>query len=443
MNKQTILVIGEVFVDTHLDIVNEENTPLVRIGGIFHSARAFAAIEADYALAYYAPEYLNDDVNNWSVFLKSKGCYKLGNIDKSPNVMLIKESTESGFQGYVNILKDQTQYREYENLETVVEKVKPTDILIFPGRYNVSSVMSCLNKYSGRVHIDINYDSEKVLKNIDRKIETIIASTSSELFTDVCNGDFSQLNNFFKSYNVEQIILKENRGGSMCYIPKTSEKFEAPAYCVNTVHSVGVGDVFDAIYITNTGNKDISYKMKYSSICAAKYAETFDFNEFKENVSNIAENDYKNNYCSVRIPWEDRKKMNIYLAAPDFPDVDTSLLDILHNSLKYHNFSPRRPIAENGLVTKELSNDEKSNLYCKDVKLMDKCDLLIATLLFNDPGTLVELGMFKQSGKPTILYDPYYICQNMFVQNTPNYLCHQLSDVIDKVYICLGGNINE
>ena len=66
---------------------------------------------------------------------------------------------------------------------------------------------------------------------------------------------------------------------------------------------------------------------------------------------------------------------------------------------------------------------------------MNESDLLIAILLYNDPGTLVELGMFKQTGKPTILFDPFNCCENMFVLHTPDYLCKNIADVIDAVYL--------
>ena len=98
MPEQVVLIIGEVFIDTHLDII-DVNGPLVRLGGIFHSARAFASLNLNYALAYYAPAYLDPDINEWSLYLNTKGCYKLGNINGAPNVMLINESKEAGERG--------------------------------------------------------------------------------------------------------------------------------------------------------------------------------------------------------------------------------------------------------------------------------------------------------------------------------------------------------
>lgn len=43
------------------------------------------------------------------------------------------------------------------------------------------------------------------------------------------------------------------------------------------------------------------------------------------------------------IPQKHKQK-NIYIAAPDFPYVNTTLLDQLKESLEYHNFNPRLPM---------------------------------------------------------------------------------------------------
>ena len=155
MPKQTVLVIGEVFIDTHLDIITE-NGPLVRLGGVFHSARAFASLGLNYALAYYAPAYLDDDINEWALYLNTKGCYKLGNINKAPNVMLVNESKEAGDQGYYNIIKDQAEYVDLESIREIVDIINPTDILLFPGRYDTSKVMWDLHDFPGRIHIDFH-----------------------------------------------------------------------------------------------------------------------------------------------------------------------------------------------------------------------------------------------------------------------------------------------
>ncbi len=179
--------------------------------------------------------------------------------------------------------------------------------------------------------------------------------------------------------------------------------------------------------------------MRLAALCAAKYAETMSYEKFRENAQLVYSNFNEfNELVGLRLPWNERKLINIYLAAPDFPNMDTSLLDRLNECLLYHNFAPRFPIRENGIACKTLRYEDELAIYQKDVVLLDECDLLIAVLLYNDPGTLVELGMFKQAGKPTIVFDPFNYCENMFVRHTPDYLCKNIADVIGAVYLCMG-----
>lgn len=438
MRDQVILVIGEVFVDTHLDICGPMG-PITRLGGIFHAARAFSALGTSYAIAYYAPDYLDDDIAKWSGFLSAEGCYKSGSIVHAPNVMLVGESTEAGSQGYSNLLKAQAEYIDVNSLDEIIKIVNPTDVLLFPGRYDMEKTVKSLNHFSGKVHIDANYDSEKIFSMVDRKIDSFILSTSSPLFLETCHGTFAELIEHFSKYNITRYLLKENRGGAVCYLPGRDEYIESASYYVQTMHSVGVGDVYDSVFISRLFEDDLSKQMCFAALCAANYAGTLDFDRFKSRVQLHRENiDTLRGLAGIRLPWERRRNMNIYLAAPDFPDVDTKLLDDLYDSLRYHNFSPRRPIKENGLATAALEYKDEFEMYQKDVALLDECDLLIAVLLNNDPGTLVELGMFKQSGRPTIIFDPFHCCTNMFVKHTPDYLCSTLSDVIGAVYLCLG-----
>ncbi|MBQ7674634.1 MAG: nucleoside 2-deoxyribosyltransferase [Alphaproteobacteria bacterium] len=444
MPKQTVLIIGEVFVDTHLDIMIK-GTPLVRMGGIFHAARGLAALDVSFALAYYCPDYLVDDVNYWSCFLHTKGCYQLGRINRAPNVMLISESTESGNQGYVNLLKDQTEYIELKELQDIIEKIDPTDILLFPGRFDYIKLVKVLEAFPGKLHIDAHYDSDGLFDYINREIETLFTSTSSTIFSQDCKGDIEKLIQYYQKCNIQKLLLKENRGGSRCFLLSTNTQVETSAHHVPEMHSVGVGDVYDAVFISHilgvnsVNEENVEKQMALASLCAAKYAETMDYDRFKQKAQQVFANieEWKT-LKGIRLPWEKRKEMNIYLAAPDFPDVDTSLLDKLYGNLYYHNFSPRRPVQENGLATKELTDEQKLLLYQKDCAMLNECVLLIAVLLNNDPGTLIELGMFKQSGKPTIIYDPFHICSNMFAAHTPDYLCDNLTAVIDTVFLCLG-----
>ncbi len=435
-----ILIIGEVFTDTHLDL-GGSNAPLVRLGGVFHMARGLAAQGLESYMAYYAPPYLERDIAKYGELLQVRQRLLLGVIDGAPNVMLISESTEAGWQGYHNILREQTVYRQTNDIGPFLDAIQPTDILILPGRYGTQQLLQQLIGYHGKVHIDFHYDSEEMYGELPIPIETLFLSTSSSLFQDQCHGSKAGVEAFFRDKNIHRILVKENRGGAYCFSLDNDAVYESPAFLSSTMHSVGVGDVYNSAFVAELLGKDVEKNMRFASHCAALYASTMCFDKFQENVNIVLQNidDYLA-LAGTRLPWEKRQQYNIYLAAPDFPDVNTAALEQLAESLQYHNFCVHLPVRENGLSRPDMSYNEKAQLFAKDIMLLESCDLLIAVLLYNDPGTLVELGMFCQTGKPTIIYDPFCLCTNMFVSFSPNYLCKSLDEVITATYLCLGGS---
>lgn len=434
-----MLIIGEVFVDNHLDLKGN-NSYLVRLGGIFHAIRACSALNLDYAFAYYAPDYLEKDIKKYSKILNSSGTYRLGLVDKAPNVFIIGVSDESGKQVYNNVLCDQAEYIHENNISGLLEEFNPTDILIFPGRYGTKQILNNLVEFEGCIHIDFNYDSEDILNFTNTNITTAILSTSSTTFSN-CFSDYNYdtIVDLFDKRNIKRLLIKENRGGSCLYDYESKRWHQAPAYLDRIMHSVGVGDVYDVAYIYNEFPEDIEKTMKFCAWSSVFYAKTMCFEDFKEQLDLLLQNaDEQTELMGIRVPWILRKKINIYMAAPDFSYVDTSKLDELVEALIYHNYNPRLPIRENGQITKNMNFHEERVIFSKDLELLEECNFMIATLLYNDQGTLVEIGTYQAKRKNVILYDPYKLLDNMFLKHSCNKYCQSLNEVIDAVFEITG-----
>jgi nucleoside 2-deoxyribosyltransferase len=436
MHKRKILIIGEIYVDHHLDI-KEDGFSTSRIGGIFHAARSCDALNMEYALAYYAPGYLVKAVEKFGTnVLRANKAYCLGNVDKAPNVMLIGQSDESGNQKYENILCKQAEYIRKLPLKQVLDDFTPTDIIIFPGRYGNAGILSELSDYEGKIHIDMNYDCEDILDVDNISIQTVFLSTSSTTFNKFFKEvSYDSILQWFSEKRVCQLLIKENRGGSWLYDFNEKISYEAPAQIGATIHSVGVGDVYDVAFVSEMAGDNIAYNMSFASWVSGLYAKTLRQEEFKENTELIVQNiqDFVE-MEGIRVPWNERVNYPIYMAAPDFDYIDTEKLDILEDSLLYHNFKPRRPIRENGQVNKDMDINQECAIFAKDIGLLSECKIMIATLLYNDQGTLVEIGNYQANGKPIILYDPYMKLDNMFLKNSCTYYCNTKSQVIDAVF---------
>ncbi|AXN41032.1 7-cyano-7-deazaguanine synthase [Peribacillus butanolivorans] len=433
--QKRFLIIGEVFTDVHLDI---SESPL-RLGGIFHSARAFSAINCDYALAAIAPKYLFKVIGKFGNELNAQQTVFVGEINGAPNVMNIQESAENGNQGYNDILRGEAEVTvNHQQLNQIIEEYNPTDILIYPGKYSIEDMFPELRNFNGNLHIDVQYGIDSLERMISHnlKFSTIILSTSSTLFEQ---NYFSVTNLVSSSLvaNANSFLLKENRGGSTYYNTTNQTWNEAPAFKTETVHSVGVGDCFNAVFLSLQSQRTNGSALKIASYIAMIYASTFVFEEFKDLISNLDFNDI-DNLPAKRLSWGEREKHHIYIAGPDFPDVDTRLIKEVHDNLKYHNFIPHRPVIENGIITGSETEEQQQEAYQKDIALLEKSSVLIAVILNDDPGTYVEIGYMAKSGKPVIVFDPYKQVRNLFLKKSADYIVHSMNEVIDTVYDVLG-----
>jgi len=118
-------------------------------------------------------------------------------------------------------------------------------------------------------------------------------------------------------------------------------------------------------------------------------------------------------------------------------------IDEVEEALIYHNFSPRRPILENGQASLQSRKSEKQKLLNSDLELLYMCQILIVVLLFDDPGTYIELGIAIEKSMPTLVYDPYSKAKNLFLTEIPNFTSDDLDEIINQVFIISDGLINE
>lgn len=431
--QSRILVIGEVYTDYHID------SDSVRLGGIFHSVRTLAALSACYSAAYWAPSYIQKSIEKYLNIFDVNYSEKIGDVLNCPNVILVKDSTETGNQGYNDILRGQCELTFNESLlRKVITTFNPTDLLIYPGKFDLKSVINTLSDYNFRIHIDFQYDSNSIDYVVENTtVSTLIFSTSSKFFTEKCKGISNTLFRYFSDNKIESILLKENRGGSRLYNINKNILYECPCFPTDTVHSVGVGDCFNATFINMLSlDDDLEYCMRFASYIASFYASTFDYDDYLSLVKVAYKIDKASilRLTGITLPWEARKDVNIYIAGPDFPGIDTTYINLINDCLIYHNFNPHLPIKENGLITGNETEIEVNTIYYRDIQLLEQADILVAVLLYNDPGTLVELGYFAKSGKPTVLFDPYKIAKNMFLIKTSTLIVDNLTDLIDTIY---------
>lgn len=428
-----ICLIGDIVIDVSLKTQNTEAK--LRLGGIVHAARCLWALNIPFSVGYFSPDYLDKQIVDYLNSLNCHSIYKLGKVIGAPYVFLIEDVKESGSQGYQFLLKEEIEINYNTESLTKIAELKFEDYFIISGNYDMPHLLQFIN---GKIHVDIanNVNDLDYFSKFENAFSTVFLSTSSTLFSGLYNDDFLGFASKFKKYS-QKLILKENRGGSRGIDFSDGTVFNIASQTKPILHSVGIGDVYGATFVSYFRDYSFEETLNLSSWIASEYALTTHPDDFKLAVTRILKSDIKQliNIKGISLPWEIRKNINIYIAAPDFDFIDTTPIDNLVNALKYHNFSPRRPIKENGQMEKEATKVRKQELFTKDIILLEECSILIAVLLYNDPGTLIEIGLSSAKGIPTIVYDPYNLATNCMLTELPDLISSELDDIISEVFI--------
>lgn len=234
------------------------------------------------------------------------------------------------------------------------------------------------------------------------------------------------------------MILKENRGGSRIFSQK--ETFRIPAHIENVTHSVGIGDCYNIALISHLVNSNFILAGRYASKVASIYGKCTTLDEFKSRINNLAVDDYR--IEGVSLPWEKRKQSSIYIAAPDFKACDTSIIDNICEKLEYHNFRPIRPVQVSGEIDSNTSQKQIRRIIKNDINLINDAKLVVAILLYKDEGTIAEIGYAAALGKPVIVYDPFKLIHNAFVENISKKIAYSSEDLINSIFLLMNFSKN-
>lgn len=424
-----ICLVGDILTDVTLATAN--NPLKMRLGGVVHAARALWAMDVKYGVAYFAPTYMDSHIE---MFLKEHDCsniIKLGNVTNCPYTMLIQEAKEVGNQGYEFLYHDGIEI-DYD-INSINNLNDFDELMFISGNYDMNKVLSYIGNDCS-LHCDVANNINDIAELPQGKFfDTLFISTSSNIFKNQYSN-FNAFCDLLKPF-AKRIVLKENRGGSRIFETTLCETYQIPSQTLPITHSVGVGDVYDVVSITSFCD---SYhdQLVLASWVAMEYAQTTFPVDFKNSVKNLLKIPIAElkTLGGCTLPWDVREKCHIYIAAPDFDFVNTKQIDILCDCLKYHNFVARRPIKENGQMSEGADKKERLGLFCSDMQLISECNMLIAVLLYNDPGTLIEIGLAAQRGMPTLVYDPNKIADNCMLTELPTLVSSDMDEIIAKVF---------
>ncbi len=432
-----ICILGDVVTD--ITLPQDGNEIKIRLGGITHCARGLWAMNVSCDAKFVAPNYLSNSIIEYYKHHGANDVTQIGTVTGAPYSFLIGSVKETGNQFYDFILRDQIDINlDIETLDSA--KFNYSDVILISGNFDLELTTKNINKDT-KVHIDLSNNIQDFNQLEEGKYHTIFLSTSSELFKKYYKGSFLDFCKNFEKY-CKLLVLKENRGGSRIFDFKNEEHFQIPSITQPIVHSVGVGDVFDACFVSKYREFGIKKAAYLASWLASEYAVTTFPDDFKKGAQRVFKTKIEDilSMGGCILPWEKRPSSHIYIAAPDFDYLDRSKIDLLVDSLSYHNFSPRRPVQENGQLSFESTKGEKALACSKDIELLKQCKLLIVVYINDDAGTLIELGYAAALGIPCLVFDPYNKANNCMLTEVPNTVSSDLDVIISEVFNQLSKN---
>lgn len=411
-DTDAVLVVGELIVDYTL--ARHGAMCKLRLGGVGHAARGLWAAGINYSVAVFCPQYLVEEAKRYLVEVGCQEFIWLGEVVGAPNVILINDVTEVLHQGYEDLMRDTKVVKFYEPLPRLDSYQK---VVIFPGGFDIRALSTAFSDDT-RFSFDIAYGLEDLssLEVFRGRVQAVIISTSSSLFMTLGKDDISRLVDAVKTLSPDVFLLKENRGGSRLFDMCDGGVEEIPATLGCTVNSVGVGDVYSSVMVglSHKGWVEAAWR-------GCQAATVYSQSTFPDDIKRDVQRGFQLSLDMLQtlggtvLPWHDRQSYSIYLAGPDFSYVEKQELDRAADSLTYHNFRVRRPILENGELKRPASEGDLRSTYYMDCRLLEECDVVFAVPLDRDPGTLVEIGMAIEMGKPVITYDPRHENENTMV----------------------------
>lgn len=436
--RPNICLLGQFLVDVTLP---QGDSPYkLRAGGIMHAARALWAIGCPYSLGYCAPDYLDAEVAEHGQEYSANLLRQFGQVTGCPNVVLIGAPKEAGPQGYEYLLRDGHRCKlDLDALQALLRSSDFSDVVLFSGGFDLETTLPIIGDSTARVYIDANFapSSSETLSRLGREFECIILSTSSDAFIDRYHGAVEQMCGDLLGRYTPRVLLKENRGGSRLFLKgKDDHCIQTPAQVRRIQHSVGVGDCFDVVYAVMRHRMTDQAALAYASCVAAEYAGTTYPELFRDAACGwlAVPEDEIVQLSGSSVAWEKRPPLNIYIAAPDFAHVDRRPIDVVAECIKYHNFVPRLPVREHGQMGQNATSERRQALCDADLRLLDECRIVVAVLLYDDPGTLIEIGIAVERGLPVIVYDPYNRADNLMLTQLPALVSADLDEVISAVF---------
>ena len=200
-----------------------------------------------------------------------------------------------------------------------------------------------------------------------------------------------------QSQNCEAVVIKCGSHG--CVVADSGKTSLVPAFRTQNVWPIGSGDVFAAVFakVWAHDGKSAAEAAELASKATAYFCNTMTL-EFP--ASFPADFDCPPIYPRIGSP------IHAYLAGPFFSMSQNWLIEQALDALKSQGFEVFSPLHHVGRGPAE-------QVYGKDIKGLEQCDLVFACVDGLDSGTIFEVGFARALNKPVVAFVQNETAENL------------------------------
>ena len=302
-------------------------------------------------------------------------------------------------------------------------------LLLFPIDHSFPSDL-CKNAYDQGIPVFLDPKlNDKSISSAKSLIQytTVLLVNEEEAQAITEKIDLNEVIESILEHGSQYVIIK--RGHLGCILASRNEITNFPAYKSDVKCSLGSGDVFGgALAATFLLTNDISKSIKVANCVAANFIEDLQ-TELILNRSGVEQELLTREHLIV-----DDKHRKIYLAGPFFSEQELYWVNYVCNHLEKVQFTVLSPSRENGILSKDSTDEERKNIYQLDINMIDNANLLVALLDHDDPGTYFEMGYAYNRGIPIFgLKTTNKDLNNMILCGSVS-ISSSIEELIDTIY---------
>lgn len=325
-------------------------------------------------------------------------------------------------KGHMIVQEKSIVFDYYHPLSTPIPYNLPTDNFTLPIVKAKSilyyGMIECKCTVNGDyvVYDPQNHVGFKETNSKAKHLALILNKNEAMLLSDNISDNLTTVGkHLLKAEGAEVVVIKNGSKGAMVFF---DDKFSIiPVFESESVWPIGSGDIFSAVFAWKWM---IEKKSPHEcALYASKYTADYC------NSRNIPLSTQPKEFGAIT-PTGRRK---VYLAGPFFTIAERFLVNELYSILKGFDVDVFSPYHDAGV---SHNREDNTVLLKKDIENLEDCDVVLAILSGNDPGTIFEIGYAKALDKRVIIYCENYKENDLFMFEGTD--CELTSDLSTAIY---------